>query len=166
MELNGITGMPKQNLSIPWAEGNAPAEYGQLIATRQAGNRWQASEGPEIIYNPQTEYYYLFMAYDALEIPYNTRVARSKSITGPYLGIDGANVTEGADMYPVVTHPYKFANSDGWVGISHCAIFDDGNGNWYYASQGRLPESVDNAIMLGHVRSIRWTKDGWPLVDA
>ena len=56
------------------------------------------------------------------------------------------------DMYPVVTHPYKFANSDGWVGISHCAIFDDGNGNWYYASQGRLPESVDNAIMLGHVR--------------
>lgn len=164
MELNGITGMPKQNLSIPWAEGNAPAEYGQLIATRQAGNRWQASEGPEIIYNPQTEYYYLFMAYDALEIPYNTRVARSKSITGPYLGSDGANVTEGADMYPVVTHPYKFANSDGWVGISHCAIFDDGNGNWYYASQGRLPESVDNAIMLGHVRSIRWTKDGWPLV--
>ncbi len=137
---------------------------GQLIATRQAGNRWQASEGPEIVYNPQTEYYYLFMAYDALETPYNTRVARSKSITGPYLGIDGANVTEGADMYPVVTHPYKFAKSEGWVGISHCAIFDDGNGNWYYASQGRLPESVDNAVMLGHVRSIRWTKDGWPLV--
>lgn len=99
-----------------------PAEYGQLIATRQAGNRWQASEGPEIIYNPQTEYYYLFMAYDALEIPYNTRVARSKSITGPYLGIDGANVTEGADMYPVVTHPYKFANSDGWVG-SHIVLY-------------------------------------------
>jgi len=164
MELNEVTGMPKQSLGIPWAEGNAPAEYGQLIATRQAGNRWQASEGPEIVYNPQTEYYYLFMAYDALETPYNTRVARSKSITGPYLGIDGANVTEGADMYPVVTHPYKFANSEGWVGISHCAIFDDGNGNWYYASQGRLPESVDNAVMLGHVRSIRWTKDGWPLV--
>ena len=164
MELNEVTGMPKQSLGIPWAEGNAPAEYGQLIATRQAGNRWQASECPEIVYNPQTEYYYLFMAYDALETPYNTRVARSKSITGPYLGIDGANVTEGADMYPVVTHPYKFANSEGWVGISHCAIFDDGNGNWYYASQGRLPESVDNAVMLGHVRSIRWTKDGWPLV--
>ena len=160
----GFEFMPKQSLGIPWAEGNAPAEYGQLIATRQAGNRWQASEGPEIVYNPQTEYYYLFMAYDALETPYNTRVARSKSITGPYLGIDGANVTEGADMYPVVTHPYKFANSEGWVGISHCAIFDDGNGNWYYASQGRLPESVDNAVMLGHVRSIRWTKDGWPLV--
>lgn len=41
---------------------------------------------------------------------------------------------------------------------------EDGNGNWYYSSQARLPKSVDNAIMLGHVRNIRWTKDGWPLV--
>ena len=28
----------------------------------------------------------------------------------------------GRDAYPVVTHPYKFNNSYGWVGISHCAI--------------------------------------------
>lgn len=164
LELNAETGLPKQELGLPWAENNAPATYGQLIATREADNRWQASEGAEIVYNPTTGYYYLFMAYDALGVPYNTRVARSKSITGPYLGIDGADVTAGADMLPVVTHPYKFSDSDGWVGISHCAIFDDGNGNWYYASQGRLPEKVDNNVMLGHVRSILWTKDGWPLV--
>lgn len=164
MELNADTGMPKQNPGIPWAEGSAPAEYGKLIHTRQAGNRWQAGEGPEVVYNPETDYYYLFVAYDALGVPYNTRVARSKSITGPYLGIDGANVTEGAEMLPVVTHPYKFANSNGWVGISHCAVFDDGKGNWYYSSQGRLPESIDNNIMMGHVRKILWTKDGWPLV--
>ena len=98
--------MPKQDLGVPWAEGSAPAEYGQLIATRDINNRWQASEGPEIIYNAETGYYYLFVAYDALDIPYNKRVCRSKSITGPYIGIDGANVTEGAEMLPVVTHPY------------------------------------------------------------
>lgn len=162
MELDAETGMPAHTLGIPWAEGKVPAEYGQLIATRQAGNRWQASEGPEIVY--RDGYYYLFLAYDALETPYNTRVVRSQSITGPYLGIDGRNVTEGGDALPVVTHPYNFAGSVGWVGISHCAIFDDGQGNWYYASQGRLPASVDNAIMMGHIRSIRWTEDGWPLV--
>lgn len=169
MELNPETGMPKQSLGAPWAEGSAPAEYGQLITTRNAASRWQASEGPEIIYNAATGYYYLFVAYDALAVPYNTRVCRSKSITGPYLGIDGANVTEGADMYPVVTHPYKFSNSNGWVGISHCAVFDDGNSNWYYASQGRFPENVggnaySNALMMGHVRSIRWNSQGWPVV--
>ena len=50
-------------------------------------------------------YYYLFLAYDSLDVPYNTRVVRSKSITGPYVGIDGKDVTAGADALPIVTHP-------------------------------------------------------------
>ena len=78
-------------------------------------------------------------------------------------------MTQGGDAYPIVTHPYKFSGDQGWVGISHCAVFDDGSGNWWYASQGRMPANVNNnpysnALMMGHVRSIRWTKDGWPLV--
>lgn len=73
-------------------------------------------------------------------------------------------MTRGGDALPVVTHPYKFTGSDGWVGISHCAIFTDGDDHWFYASQGRLPKEVNNANMLGHIRSIRWTADGWPLV--
>ncbi|WP_300726547.1 arabinan endo-1,5-alpha-L-arabinosidase [uncultured Bacteroides sp.] len=168
LKLNAETGLPAQEIGLPFGEnGAAPETYGQLIMTREAGNRWQASEGPEIIY--RDGYYYLFVAYDALAVPYNTRVARSKSITGPYLGIDGTDVTAGGEMYPVVTHPYKFNGSIGWVGISHCAVFDDGNDNWYYASQGRFPENVpsinvSNAVMMGHIRSIRWTTDGWPVV--
>ena len=168
LQLNPETGIPLNTLGKPWDAG-ALSGYGKLVETRNSSSRWQGSEAPEVIYNPETDYYYMFVAYDGLAVPYNTRVARSKSITGPYLGINGVNVTTGGDMLPVVTHPYKFANNYGWVGISHCAIFDDGKGNWFYASQGRFPENVpginaSNAIMLGHVRSIRWTKDGWPLV--
>lgn len=163
VKLDPATGKPAE-LGNPW---DANPNYGKLIATRQAGNRWQASEGPEIIY--RNGYYYLFLAYDALDIAYNTRVVRSQSITGPYTGIDGTNVTAGGDAYPVVTHPYAFGNNHGWVGISHCAVFDDGNDNWFFSSQGRFPANwngneFSNAIMLGHIRSIRWTKDGWPLV--
>lgn len=170
LELDAETGKPLNALPLPWGNNEDIATYGSLLATRRMGDRWQASEGPEIIYNATTGYYYLFVAYDALAVPYNTRVCRSASIDGPYLGIDGTNLTQyGGEMLPVVTHPYKFSNSDGWVGISHCAIFDDGNGNWYYASQGRFPENVggnpySNALMMGHVRSIRWTSDGWPVV--
>lgn len=167
LQLDPATGKPLSELGAPW-DIPEKSTYGQLIMKR-GNSRWQASEGPEIIYNPETDYYYLFMAYDELSVAYNTRVARSKSITGPYLGIDGTDVTTGGNMLPVVTHPYKFANGYGWVGISHCAVFDDGAGNWYYASQGRFPENVggnaySNAIMMGHVRSIRWTTDGWPVV--
>lgn len=170
VELDAETGKPMMELPNPWGTDADIAPYGKLIATRQMGNRWQGSEGPEVIYNPATGYYYLFVAYDALDVPYNTRVVRSQNVDGPYVGIDGTDVTNrGGDMYPIVTHPYKFSQGYGWVGISHCCVFDDGNGNWYYASQARFPHEVggnpySNAIMMGHVRSIRWTEDGWPLV--
>ena len=169
LEVDAETGKPNA-LPLPFGNNEDIAAYGSLIATRKMGDRWQGSEGPEIVYNAATGYYYLFMAYDALEGSYNTRVCRSKNIYGPYLGIDGTDLTHtGGDMLPVVTHPYKFNGSYGWVGISHCAVFDDGNGNWYYASQGRYPENVagnpySNALMMGHVRSIRWTESGWPVV--
>lgn len=167
VQLNPSTGLLLNEAGNPW-NISEPSTYGQLIYSR--GSRWQGSEGPEIIYNPETGYYYLFVAYDPLSVAYNTRVARSKSITGPYYGIDGTNVTAvGGDILPVVTHPYKFSEGYGWVGIAHCAVFDDGAGNWFYSSQGRFPENVpginaSNALMMGHIRSIRWTEDGWPLV--
>lgn len=170
VQINPETGKTLEELPQSWGTEEEIAPYGKLVATREMGNRWQGSEGAEIVYNPETGYYYMFLAYDELSVCYNTRVCRSKNIEGPYLGIDGTDVTTfGGEVLPVVTHPYQFQNSYGWVGISHCAIFDDGNGNWYYASQGRFPVNVggnaySNAIMMGHIRSIRWTKDGWPLV--
>ena len=167
MQLDPSTGKPLHALGNPWGKENE-ASYGKFIYTRQLGNRWQASEAPEVVYHDG--YYYLFIAYDELSVAYNTRVVRSKNIDGPYYDITGKDVTNhGGDAYPILTHPYKFGNHHGWVGISHCAIFNDGKGNWYYASQQRFPENYkgnanSNALMLGGVRSIIWTSDGWPLV--
>lgn len=161
LKLNPETGKPDKLDTLE--------DYGVTIAKR-GNSRWQASEGPEILYNPDTDYYYLFMAYDELSVAYNTRVARSKSITGPYLGINGASVTSGADCYPMLTHPYSFNNHTGWVGFSHNAVFQNPDTQeWFYASQARLPENVpgiavSNAIMMGHVREIQWTDDGWPVI--
>ena len=163
LQLNATTGKPLNTLGNPWANnaGELASRYGVRIGTRTANSRWQGSEAPEIIY--KDGYYYLFMAYDGLDVPYNTRVVRSATIEGPYLDITGRNFTAGAgDSYPIVTHPYKFNLSNGWVGISHCAVFKKENTNeWFYMSQGRLPVNVggnaySNAIMMGHVRRIVW----------
>ncbi len=166
VKLNAETGLPDIDVN-PWGTDADVEPYGKLIYTRQLGNRWQGSEGPEVVY--RNGYYYLFLAYDALDIPYNTRVLRATEIEGPYVDMYGTRGDLGGDAYPILTHPYKFANGYGWVGISHCAVFDDGQDNWYFASQARLPEIsgdnwAPNANMLGHVRAIRWTNDGWPLV--
>lgn len=164
VKINPETGKPFQL--------NTLTDFGTRIARRvnNDNNRWQAQEGPEIIYNPETGYYYLFLAYDELSVAYNTRVCRARNITGPYYGYNGANISTGADCWPIITHPYKFNNHSGWVGISHCAVFQNPDtGQWYYSSQGRLPENTNgnaysNAIMMGHIRKIEWTHDGWPVV--
>ena len=157
VQLNPETGKTITELGDPWASsaaGLAANGYGKRIWSR-GSSRWQGSEAPEVIYHDG--YYYLFMAYDGLDVPYNTRVMRSETIDGTYTGSE-----------TVLTHPYQFAGSQGWVGISHCAVFDDGNGNWYYASQQRFPESAGgnapNAVMMGGVRSIQWLSSGWPVV--
>ena len=147
-------------------------DYGTRIAGRGNvnTNRWQGLEAPEIMYNEDTGYYYLFLAYDELSVAYNTRVARSRNITGPYYGIDGGNVTEGAEAWPLLTHPYRFDGHHGWVGFSHGSVFQDPDtGTWFYSSQARLPRDVpginaSNAVMMGHVREIYWTESGWPVV--
>lgn len=164
VQVESETGLP--------SELNSLEDYGARIAGRGdvSTNRWQGLEAPEIIYNEETGYYYLFLAYDELSQAYNTRVARSQNISGPYYGIDGSNVTEGAEAWPMITHPYKFDGHYGWVGISHCSIFQDPEtGKWFYSSQGRLPPDINginasNAVMMGHVREIYWTEDGWPVV--
>ncbi len=163
LQLNATTGKPVNTLGEPYANSASELEerYGVRIGTRTASSRWQGSEAPEVIY--KDGYYYLFMAYDGLDVPYNTRVVRSENIDGPYYDITGRNFTNGnGDCYPIVTHPYKFNNSDGWVGIAHCCIFqEEDSDNWFYMSQGRLPNDVggnaySNSLMMGHVRRLVW----------
>ena len=177
LEIDPASGKPKnafngsiyKGLGNPWG-GNT--KFGTRIATRVPGGnwaRWQGSEAPEII--KKDGWYYMFMAYDELSFAYNTRVCRSSSINGPYYDIEGTNVTNGGDCFPIVTHPYKFSQGYGWVGISHCGIFrQEGTDDWFYCSQGRLPAEVDNALMMGHVRRLVWCpsspdkpNDLWPL---
>lgn len=170
VELDANTGKTKATLPNPWGTADDIAAYGKTIFTRTLNNRWQGSEAPEIVYHDG--YYYLFVAYDALEVPYNTRVLRSKNVDGPYETMNSkiTDAAKGANEEPtVLTHPYKFSAGSGWVGISHCAVFDDGAGNWYYVSQQRMPANVagiaaSNAIMMGGVRSIQWDSNGWPVV--
>lgn len=36
----------------------------------------------EVVYNPETGYYYMFLAYGSLAVEYNTRVVRARSMNG------------------------------------------------------------------------------------
>lgn len=168
-------------LGDPWAdspEGLAANGYGTRVYCRGSNtNGWQGSEGPEVMYNPKDQKYYMFFANDALDVPYHTRVVRSDNPISGYTDIFGRGaINSGSgkgDCFPIVTHPYKFKNSNGWVGISHCGIIEK-DGEWYFTSQGRLPAEIDtysNAVMMGQVRKILWCPNGtdttnlWPIAS-
>ena len=119
-------------------------------------------EGPEIIYNPTTNMYYLFVAYDWLSTKYNVRVFRSANPNGPFLDWNGVNVDNAFDNGPMILAPYKFMDHGGWAGVSHCSVFKDGS-QYFMAHQGR--PGVDRAFMVMHVRKMFWTPEGWPIVS-
>lgn len=153
LELNPTTGLAFRN-----------EDKGVRVAQRGfTGNKINGNlEGPEIIYNPEFDMYYLFLAYDWLQTKYNVRVGRSKSATGPFYDLNGRDLNEEVDDAPMILAPYRFGGHQGWQGVSHVGIFED-KGKYYMGHQGR---PVENSFyMLMHLRQLFWTEDGWPLVS-
>ncbi|MFD1266488.1 arabinan endo-1,5-alpha-L-arabinosidase [Paenibacillus motobuensis] len=155
IELDPDTGKPKE------------AGFGQLIAARDRLTEDGAVEGPYIVYNEKFKKYYLFVSYDSLFEDYNVRVARSDSITGPYVDFNGRDMTdtEFEPQFEVgnkILGGYKFGEEDGWIAPGHNSVLNDG-GNYYIVHHAR-GEADKNWSYL-HVRKILWTEDGWPVVS-
>lgn len=138
------------------------SDQGHLIARRFDGKR-NNIEAPEIIYNPQFKKWYLFVSYDPLVTTYNVRAGRSDSPEGPFVDFFGKDMSAEEDNMPILTYAYRFNNHAGWAGVAHCAVFDNHEGKFFMAHQGRL--SPENFMMDLHIREVFWTEDGWPVVS-
>lgn len=151
LELNPATGLPT-------VEG----DLGSKTASR-ANYRRDNIEAPEIIFNPDNGFYYLFLSYDPLMTTYNVRVGRSRSAEGPFTDMHGRQLADSTENFPILTAPYRFEGHSGWVGTGHCGVFTDADGNFFMAHQGRLASAPD--MMVLHVRRMFFTPDGWPMVS-
>jgi len=162
-----------------WSQGLYMTELDTLTGLKKTGasefliakNRlnWSGThssmEGPEIIYNPATKYYYLFVAEGDLGTIYQTRVARSINANGPYVDFNNASVSTystSKDVYPLLSYAYQFGNHPGWQGVAHCGVINV-NGQFFILNQGR-PTSIPSMMDL-HVKKIYWTESGWPVIS-
>ncbi|MDX8045194.1 family 43 glycosylhydrolase [Gracilibacillus sp. S3-1-1] len=138
---------------------------GTLIAKRNRSVD-RAIEGPYIVYHPTFKQYYLFVSYDSLFSNYNIRVARSKTIEGPYYDFNGKEMTDiESEQYEIgmkILGGYRFSGSDGWVAPGHNSVLTDGEEH-YICHHIRAPK--DKHWHYLHIRKIVWTNDGWPLVS-
>lgn len=106
-ELDPKTGMPLDG-----------ARYqGARIAKKPAGSFIDGPEGAAVIYNPDTDYYYLFLSYGWLGDDYDIRVGRSREITGPYEDYNGRNM-DGETLGMKLAGSYRFRSKAPYAGNS------------------------------------------------
>ncbi|MDT8719147.1 arabinan endo-1,5-alpha-L-arabinosidase [Clostridium sp. 19966] len=140
-------------------------DKGKNIASRSSSVSG-AVEGPYIIYNDKQKKYYLFESYDSLAKDYNVRVGRADKIDGPYVDIEGNDLTDTTiDPNKVgnkILGGYKFADTVGWMAPGHNSVLKDGE-DYYIFHHARVENEV-NWFYL-NVRKIVWSEDGWPMVS-
>lgn len=172
IELDPETGLIK--------EGQEP--YGIHLL----GGNHSCIEAPYIVYNPATEYYYLFLSFGGLGVNdgYNMRVCRSKNVEGPYEDAAGhsmldcmcqpGNFWNNDDIAPYGVKlmggcqfvPVEGENSDKAQAIrspGHNSVyFDEETGRWVLIHHTRFASTGDRYIV--QTREMWFNDYGWPCV--
>ncbi len=114
-----------------------------------------AVEAPCIIHHG--DFYYLFVSFDqccrGTRSTYNTRVGRSKDITGPYMDDQGKPMLEGGGRVVL-------ERNGPCIGPGHNSVLRRPGQDWlvhhYYDGNRRGMRRLQ-------IRPITWSDDGWPI---
>ena len=142
----------------------------KYFGTRLAGGFGISGEGPYILYDEATKYYYLYTTYNYLDSVsgYNMRLFRSEKPEGPYLDAAGNNAafenrfTNQFQIGIKVMGNYKFSNnSQGYRSPGHNSAFIDEDGQRYLLYHTRFENNGERFELRVHQQFIN--EDGWPV---
>jgi arabinan endo-1,5-alpha-L-arabinosidase len=158
---------------------------GQGYGKHLLGGHHARIEGPYIIHNAQTGYYYLFTSFGGLDAVggYNIRVARANAPDGPYFDAAGTemsavkgNPNQLFDDTRIAPHGQKlFGNHQfslaagesgtplGYVSPGHnSAYFDADSGKYFLIFHTRFPNRGEQHEVRVH--ELLFNEGGWPVV--
>ena len=162
---------------LPLASG-----YGEKLL---GGNHLRI-EAPYVIYNPDTEYYYLFLSFGGLDSDggYNVRVCRSEHPDGPYVDSMGNDMTgckgpSGSYFSDVTAQNYgvklmggyKFLWEEGELGEDrlgylspghNSCLYDEESGKYFIIYHTRFEDSGE--LHEVRVHQMFFNADGWPVI--
>jgi arabinan endo-1,5-alpha-L-arabinosidase len=177
LEIDKATGMP----IYPGIDGTT--KDGRLIdryfGTKIAGGFSKSGEGPYIVYDKNTGYYYLYVTYGWLGADggYNMRLFRSKNPDGPYLDAKGqkAVLPSNTDNSPYgikIMGNFLFERNVGdpgtgigvgYLSPGHNSVYlDSKTGQQFLVFHSRFPETGEMHEVRVH--QMFMNKDGWPVV--
>ncbi|ULT56095.1 family 43 glycosylhydrolase [Neobacillus drentensis] len=158
------------------ADGRLVDRY---FGTKIAGGYYKSGEGPYVIYDKNTDYYYLYVTYGWLGADggYNMRQFRSKSPDGPYVDASGQNAVLPSDV-PNTPYGNKIMGNFlferkvgdpgtgigvGYLSPGHNSVYlDPKTGQQFLVFHSRFPQSGEYHELRVH--QMFMNKDGWPVV--
>jgi len=166
LELDPATGAPKYpgTDSTDSISGNFVDRY---FGTHIAGGNHQSGEGPFILYDAETDYYYLYETYGGLlaEGGYNMRLFRSKNVYGPYLDAAGRNAKDSNrnnNNYGIkLIGNYQFSGQQGYRAAGHNSALIDDNGQRYLFYHQRFTNRGEGHELRVHQQFMN--EDNWPV---
>lgn len=156
-------------IDLDYAYGNASkgydVYYGKQISKTNAGTEG-TGEGPFIVYDKVSKYYYFFLTYGGLagDGGYNIREYRSKSPEGPYVDAAGYNALDEKNTGLKLAGNYKFScQPTALLSGGHSSCLVDSDGSMYQAYHTRF--TYDNGV--GHqvrIHKMLRTANGWSVM--
>jgi len=139
---------------------------------RLIGGYHQSIEGPYMIYDEDTDYYYLFVSYGWLERKggYQIRVFRSKDVTGPFVDPMGETMTlvdpvdsqYNARYGLKIMGNYKFPSIEkAYMSPGHCSVLKDSDGKMYVIYHTRFDNGTEKH--QPRVHQLFMNEYGWPV---
>lgn len=123
-------------------------------------------EGPYIMYDETSGYYYLFVSYGALTSNggYQVRVFRSKTVDGEYVDMNGKYPEKSAQHQNFglkLTGNYKLPSLEkAYMATGHNSAFVDDDGRMYLVYHTRFNDNGEGHSPRVHQMLVN--EDGWP----
>lgn len=132
----------------------------RIIATAEANGF--SGEGPEIVYDENSGWYYLFVSYSGLNSlgGYNIRQYRSKTVDGPYLDAAGNSALDPVNTGVKLFGNYKLDCLDtAYLSGGHSSCFGTDDGELFKVYHTRFNNGTEGYQTRLHRLSI--TENGW-----
>ncbi len=143
------------------AKNGVDAYFGKKLL----GGGHKSIEGPFILYDPISDYYYLFVSFGwlARDGGYQIRLFRSKKPDGPYVDMDGKTFKRVNHHEPYglkLMGNYIFPSmACGYKSPGHNSAFIDSDGKMYIVYHQRF--DMDSEQHEPRVHQLFRTKNGW-----
>lgn len=144
-------------------DNNVDAYYGKYLL----GGKHSSMEGPYILYDEESGYYYLYLSYGGLNQTggYQIRVFRSDKVDGDYVDMNGLSATMNAGNHAFyglkLSGNYMLPSlTEAYMATGHNSAFIDEDGKRYIVYHTRFGNRGE--VHEPRVKQYFLNEEGWP----